>query len=144
MQSYIFYGLAFAAVTLYSVQPIIAKKAQLTIPTFAFMAITMAILALLSLCASLFFERGFQLSQLTSSQITLLLLFGVVNFFSFTLFLKALSGIPAAHYQIIGGVSAPILTALFAYAFIGEQLATRFFLAIPLAFMTLVVALFWK
>lgn len=144
MQSYLFYGLAFAAVTLYAVQPIIAKKAQLTIPTFAFMAITMAILALLSLGASLVLERGFQVAQLTSSQITLLILFGIVNFFSFTLFLKALSGIPAAHYQIIGGVSAPILTALFAYVFIGEQIAARFFLAIPLAFVTLAVALFYK
>lgn len=141
MQSLTFYGFAAAAVFLYAIQPILAKKAQGSIPPFAFIAITMAVLALLALGASMLFERQFDVRQMQMSSIRLVLLFGFVNFLSFSLFLKAISGIPAAHYQIIGGVLAPILSAAFAYIFLGETVATGFFVAVPLAFLTLYLAL---
>jgi drug/metabolite transporter (DMT)-like permease len=142
MQGLVFYGFAIAAVALYALQPIMAKKLQLSIPPFAFIAITMLVLAILALCASLIFEKQFKITQLQSSHVILLVAFGVVNLFSFWFFLKAISGIPTAHYQIIGGTLAPILTALFAFAFIGEGITARFFLAIPLAAAALYIAIF--
>lgn len=141
MQNFAFYGIAVAAVILYSVQPVLAKKIQFVVPPFAFMAMTMAVLAVLAFIASLIFERQFRLGQVQPTYVALVVLFGVVNFFSFWLFLKALSGIPAAHYQIIGGVLAPILGALFAAAIIGEAISVRFLIAIPFAFVTLYIAL---
>ena len=141
MQNITFYGFAVLAVLFYAVQPVIAKKAQLDIPPFAFIAITMAVLALLALIASVIFERPFSFGNLRGAQIAQLLLFGVVNLFSFWMFLKAISGIPTSHYQIIGGVLAPIFTALVAYVFIDEALTLRFFLAIPIALIALYVAL---
>ena len=137
----IFYFFAAAATALYAIQPIIAKKVQVVVPPFAFIAMTMFILASLALCASFLFERQFRVGSVPQSYFALILVFGVVNFLGFWLFLKAISGIPAPHYQIIGGVLAPILSSLFAYVLLGEAVGPYFFLAMPLAFVTLYLAL---
>ena len=140
MQNLAFYGIALVAVSLYAVLPVIAKKMQLSVPPFAFIAITTLLLASFALLASLTTERSFKISEMTLPQFGFLLLFGFVNFLAFWLYLKALSGMPVAHYQLMGSIG-PIVAAMLAFAFLGEVVSLRFFLAIPIILVGFYIAL---
>lgn len=140
MQHFVFYGFAALAVSLYAILPIIAKKLEVSMPPFAFIAITMAVLSSLALCVSLAIERPYNFAHLSATHFLLLFLFGAVNLVSFTLFLKAITGIPVAHYQLIGGLG-PIVAAGLAFVFLGQQVGMRFFLAIPFILVGLYIAL---
>lgn len=135
-----FYGFAVAAVCTYAFLPVIAKKMQVDIPPFSFIAITMTVLAACALLAALVFERSFKVAELNSSHIAWLVLFGFVNFIGFAIYLKALTGLPVAHYQVIGAIS-PIVAGTFAFFFLGEQLTARLFFAVPLVALGLYIAL---
>src|SRR3990167_1926735 len=63
MQSFLFYGLALVAVACYAALPVIAKKVGLAVPPFGFIAMTMAVLSIAALCASLVFERSFNVGN---------------------------------------------------------------------------------
>lgn len=140
MSSYLFYGIAALAISCYAVLPVISKKMQISLPPFTFIAITMAILALFAFFASLIYERSFHIQSLRPSQMALLLLFGAVNFVGFVLFLKAISGIPVSHYQLIG-IIGPVVTAFLALVFLGEAVNARFFLALPIILLGLYIAI---
>ena len=139
MQGFLLYGVAVAAISFYAILPVIAKKIGLAVPPLGFIAITMAILSVLALCASLVFERSFNINSLKLSQFILLLLFGIVNLAGFLLYLKAINGIPVAHYQLVG-ILGPIITAGLAFLFLGEQIGIRFFIAIPIFLLGIYVA----
>ena len=140
MQSFLFYGLALVAVACYAALPVIAKKVGLAVPPFGFIAMTMAVLSIAALCASLVFERSFNVGNLNLSQGALLLLFALVNFAAFFLYLKAINEIPVAHYQLLIGALGPIVTTGLAFLFLGEQVGVRFFVALPVIFLGLYIA----
>ncbi|MDO8482110.1 MAG: DMT family transporter [bacterium] len=140
MQSIAFYGIAVLAVFCYAFLSVVAKKMQVSIPPFAFIAITMMILMLLALSSSLVFERSFIITDLKMSQLAWLLLFGIINFAGFVLYLKALSGMPVGHYQVIS-ILTPVIGSGLAFAFLGEVVSARFFIAIPVIFIGLLLAL---
>lgn len=48
---------------------------------------------------------------------------------------------PVAHYQLMAGILIPIFTAALAFVVLGESVGIRFFLAIPIIFFGLYLAL---
>ena len=141
MQWLFFYGIAALAVVNYAILGIIAKKVEAEIPPFAFIAITMAILTVLAFFASFLFEKSFNIGNIVTSQVVLLLLFAFVNLASFFFFLKAITGIPVPHYQLMAVLVGPIASAVLAYLFLGQEVGARFFVALPIIFAGLYMAL---
>ncbi len=141
MQTIVFYGIGFAAVAFYAVLPAIAKKLEVSIPPFAFIAITMMLLGALALVLSLLFEKQFHFANLGRYELSWLFIFSFINLIGFALFLKAIMSIPVAHYQLIYGALPPLIGAFFAYIWFGEQMTLRFFIAIPFVLAGLAIAL---
>ncbi|MBI5456443.1 EamA family transporter [Candidatus Kaiserbacteria bacterium] len=141
MQSFLFYGIAIAAVCSYALLHVLAKKAQLSVPPFTFMATTMFVLAALAFVASLLYEKPFQMESWKNSDIVLVVAFGAVNFVAFALYLKAISGIPLSHYQLIVAALGPVAAAALAYIFLSEYVSVRFFIAIPIILAGLYLAI---
>ena len=141
MQGLFFYGIAALAVVNYAILGIISKKVEAEIPPFAFIAITMTLLAVIAFVASFLFEKSFNVGNITFSQIALFLLFAVVNLASFAFFLKAITGIPVPHYALIAVLVGPIASAVLAYIFLGQEVGARFFIALPIIFAGLYMAL---
>lgn len=141
MQSFWFYGLSIVAISAYAILPVLSKKMQLSVPPFTFIALTMTVLALLSAVAAFIFERSFQLSELRISHFSLLFLFGAINFVAFFIYLKALSGMPAGHYQLVAAVVSPLVVAFLAFFILSETVTIRFLITIPFLFAGLYIAL---
>ena len=140
MSNLAIFGLALLAVAGFSVLPVIAKKAGSEIPPFTFTAITMSCIAFFSLIGALLYEQNFRLSEITTNQFLTLVIFGVVNFIAFLLMLYVLKQVPAANFQLLMALS-PLVTALVAYAVLGENLTVWFFIALPIVFIGLYLAL---
>lgn len=141
MSNLYYVALAFCTIALYAVMTVMSKKGQAFMPPFAFIAITMAVLSTSALVASLLFERTFSFSSLKTEHVVFMIVFGVINLVGFAMLLKTISGLPVAHYQILAGAMGPIFVALLAYSFLSEALTARFFLALPIIFVGLYVAL---
>ncbi len=136
-----FYGIALVAVVLYAVLAIIAKKVEGVVPPFTFIAITMIVLALLATCVAFIYEGTASLKSIGREQWMFMIAFGVINLIGFALFLKAITGMPVAHYQLLYSAVTPVLVALLAAVFVNERVGTMFFLAIPIIFAGLYIAL---
>ncbi len=141
MSNLYYVALAFCTIGLYAVMTVMSKKGQVFIPPFAFIAATMAVLSLSALVASFYFERNFNYASLKTGHIVFLIVFGLINLVGFSMLLKTIAGLPVAHYQVIAGAVGPILVSLLAYMFLSETLTIRFFLAIPIIFFGLYIAL---
>ena len=115
------YIIAFMAMSGYATLTVIAKKIQADIPSFFFIAITMAVLSVLSLMIALLYEKDFNVGQLSGENWLWLLGFSLLNLVSFVLLLFAIKYIPVAEYQLIllmspivgGGISYLILQEAF-------------------------------
>lgn len=118
------YVTGFIAVFFYALLPTMAKKLQVNIPTFAFMAITQAFLSMMALAALMVTERDFSFAKISAGTWLGLLLFSVVNIFGFSLYLKTIARIPVTEYQLITLIG-PIFGALAAYVLLDEQLKLR-------------------
>jgi len=128
------------AVSCYATLPVIAKKINVDIPSFAFIAITMALLSGLSLLASLFYERTFKFWEISASGWLWLGLFSFINFCGFALFLWAISKIPIAEYQLIF-LLTPIISGCLAFLILGEAFHIRYLIALAFISAGLFIAL---
>ena len=136
----LYYGIAVLALLSYAAMAILAKKAEGAIPPFTFIAGTMFVLAFLAIGSSFIFEGTSAWRNLASRDIVLMVAFGAINLIGFALFLKAITGMPIAHYQLLG-ILTPVVVAAIAFFIFGERVTVRFFLAVPVILFGLYLAL---
>ena len=123
------YFAAFAAITGYAALIVIAKKVQLDIPSFSFIAITMALLTLFSAIVAFIYEKDFSITNLSQANWIWLISFSLINLVAFSLLLFAISKIPVVEYQIIA-VITPIIGGSLGYLILSEALTARYFIGL--------------
>ena len=121
MQGFLVYGVALLAVICYGILHMLAKKMQLSVAPFTFIALTMGTLAILALCASLLYEKRALFDTLKTPQVGILFIYGLINFAGFVLYLKAISIMPIAHYQLIVAGLGPLIAAALGFVFLGKN-----------------------
>lgn len=131
---------AFLAVTCLAVLPVLAKKLQLDVPPFAFIAITMAGLCVFASIASFCVEKEFSVLAMNTKIWMGLILFSAVNFVGFAIYLFAIRKIPVAHYQLIG-LATPIVGAVFAFWLLGEKFKPQYLIGLVFIAAGLFIAL---
>ena len=125
----IYYVAAVTAIFGYALLPVLAKKLQADIPSFAFIAITMAFLTLFSTIASFIHEKEFSLSGISMPTFSFLNLCALVNFLAFAVMLFAISKIPIVEYQLIA-LLTPIFGGILAYFILSEGLSIKYFVGL--------------
>lgn len=123
--------------------PISRKFALGGFPPFAFMATSMFFLCLYASIATFVFEQNFSLSSVSRSAWLQLAVFAFLNFIGFFLYVKAIAGIPAVHYQILGMLT-PVFGGAFAWFLLKESVDWRMFAGFLIMCLGLFVALSGK
>ena len=118
------YLLGLSAVIAYAVLTPLAKKYQLDLPPFAFIAANSAVLGPLALILSLATERGFSVSTLRAGACLHILVYGLINLVAFVLYLRAVQLMPAANYQLLE-LCSPVIVFVAAYFLLGERIEAR-------------------
>jgi drug/metabolite transporter (DMT)-like permease len=133
--------LVLSSTIIYASLTPLLKKANQVLPPFAVMAISMAVLFLLSLIFSLFFEN---FAQLKLSQykgvVKILILVGILNTIAFYLAVKAFKYLPIWQQQMFT-VLTPVLSGIFAYFILGEAFSSKLFLGLAIMTIGLFLAL---
>jgi len=120
-----YYLTAAVAVMFYALlSPIVRKMSLGNFPPFAFMMIANAVLLILSAIGYFVLERSFALTSIQPITWMWLLGFGCLNFVGYYLYVRALSGMPITHYQLIG-MSTPIFGGLFAWYLLKEPISPK-------------------
>jgi drug/metabolite transporter (DMT)-like permease len=113
-------GIISLSIFSYSLLSPLLKKANLSLPPFTVMAISMLSLFVFSLFMSIAFEHSFKL-QIGKSSIFLLLLVGIINALGFWLGILGYKYMPLGKQSLFGLLS-PIFVSIFAYFILGEKL----------------------
>ncbi|MGH7245970.1 MAG: EamA family transporter [Candidatus Levyibacteriota bacterium] len=117
------------------------KKANEKIPPFTVMAISMFVLFILSLLASIFFEKGFHLkASSVKDSILILVLVGVLNFIGFWLLIQGYKFMPIWQ-QTMFTILTPVISGIFAYFILGENLTLNLFIGLAIMGIGLFVAI---
>lgn len=123
-------GIILLSTTLYALIIPLLKKANLTLPPFTVMTISMLALFLFSLFTSIAFEHSLNLNlQKEKNTILLLLLIGVINGIAFWLGIKAYKYMPL-NQQALFALLSPVLIGIFAYFILGEKINPKIFISL--------------
>ncbi len=129
------------APVLYGLNGVLLKRASVSVPPFAAMAVSMAVLFLLSASCSLILERDFQWSLRTNSAgFAALLLVGIVNTAAFWCLLNAYKYVAVWQYQMFA-LLTPVFSAFFAYFILAELFSWRLFVGLAFIGAGLLLAL---
>ena len=140
MSANIYYLIAASSAVLYGILAVIAKYTKDTVPPFAFIAMTMLLLGTMSLIISLSTERWFGSKTFSTTALYAVAAFAIINLIGFWLYLTGIRGIPVSHYVVLTQIT-PLVAAVGAYFFLGEAIALRFFIGLPLVALGVWVAL---
>lgn len=125
-------GLAFLIATpaLYALNATLLKRGTQTIPPFAAMTVSMAILFALSLVLSLTTEKSFSWSiSENRDQFAVLVAVGFVNTLAFWALLNAFRYSTMWQQQLFT-LLAPIFAAVFALFILGEEISPKLFVSV--------------
>ncbi len=134
------YFFALIAVACYAILTPLAKKFQLDLPPFAFIAASSGILAVSSFICSFFIEKDFSITKTAGSAWLNILIFSMINLLGYFLYLKALEKIPSANYQLLYLLS-PVIVAISAYFILGERVELRQIIGLVIMSVGLCVAI---
>lgn len=140
MQTLLPYIIGLLATTGYAILPVLAKKANVDVPPFAFISITMIFLSMFSGIASLFFNKDFSLLSMPSSVWIFLIGFAFLNFLAFAFMLASIKSIPIAEYQLMS-LLIPIIGASFAYVILQEPFKIQYLIGLIFCSVGLFIAL---
>lgn len=118
----------------------IYKKANLGIPPFFLMSVTMLSMFLLAIIAYIFFEKGFEVQSLTLKQWGALAGIGLIEFLAFWTWLLAIKDLSSIQIQMFM-VLAPIFAAIAAYFLLGEKVEPKAVLGLVIMGAGLYVAI---
>jgi drug/metabolite transporter (DMT)-like permease len=117
------------------------KRASQSIPPFAAMSISMAILLALSCAGTFFLEKTFAWDMRQSpASFTAIVLVGFVNAAAFWCLLSAFSHVAVWQYQMFA-LLTPIFAAFFSYWIVGEPITWRLFAGLGFVGIGLFIAL---
>lgn len=116
------------------------KKVGKDVPPFTIMTVSMFVLFLISLFASIFLEKSALPKLFThKSPLALLVLFGIINAVAFWLIILASKVMPAWQVNMFGMLT-PILSGIIAYFILGETLTINLFIGLAIAGAGLYIA----
>ncbi len=125
-------GIVSLSTILYALLSPLLKKANVSIPPFTVMTISMLSLFLLSLFMSIFFEHSLSLNlQNGKNLIILLLIVGLINGVAFWLGIKGYKYMPLDQQSLFALLS-PMLISVFAYFILGEKLNPKIFISLAI------------
>lgn len=136
-------GLFFALsqTILYALIVPISKKASQQVPPFTVMTISMFVLFILSLFASIFFQGGISFkNEGFKAALPLLIAFGIINFFAFWFVLIAYKYFPVWQITMFG-LLTPVVAGFFAYFILGEKVTINLFVGLSIMAVGLFVAI---
>lgn len=130
-----------AAPLFYGLNGALLKRASASIPPFAAMTISMAILFLLSCVCTLSLEKNYtwDVRQHPGSFIAIILV-GFVNTAAFFCLLSAYKYVTVWQYQMFA-LLTPIFSAIFSYWIIGEPITWKLFVGLSFVGVGLFIAL---
>lgn len=118
----------------------LAKKANIRIPPFTTMAISSFTLVLIAVILSAIQEKGaFTKLSTEKNSLLLLILLGSVNFIAYWLLILGLKHIPVWQVTMFT-LLTPILSGIFAYFLLGEQLSPSLFIGLSIVGIGLYIA----
>jgi drug/metabolite transporter (DMT)-like permease len=134
-------GIISSSTILYALLSPLLKKANVSLPPFTIMAISMFSLFIFSLLMSVFFEHSFSLNlQGGKNVIILLLIVGLINGVGFWLGIQGYKYMPLGK-QSLFALFSPALVAIFAYFILGEKLDPKIFISLIIMGIGLCISL---
>lgn len=116
------------------------KKANQQVPPFTVMAISMFVLFMLSLLASILFEGSLHMkSSIFKTNISFLVIAAVVNFIAFWLYILGYKYFPVWQ-QSMFTLLTPIFAGIFAYLILGEKITFNLFVGLLIMGVGLFIA----
>lgn len=114
---------------LYGVLNPLLKKSE-KVPPFTAIAISMFFLFLLSLLISLVTEKTFSVKFIDDhrNEVIFLILVGLINTFSFALFLISMKYLPIKEVTLFNSLLTPFFAAIFSYFMLKEPINLNFFI----------------
>lgn len=141
MERFVGVGIVVAATIFYASLPVLVKKANVQLPPFTIMAISMFVLFVISFLASVIFEHSLQIKQQTiKANLPYLVSMGILNFFGFWLFILGFKYFHVSQQQMFSLLS-PIFGGIFAYFLLGEAMSVRLFVGLAIMGVGLFVTL---
>ncbi len=134
-----YYFVAFFAVFLYALHSPIAKSMGLLFSPYYLIGFSSLIICL-SAFGLAWITKAEPVTSLSLKQMGGIVLFGVCNTVAFVLYLKAITHIPIAHYDMIGALGI-LMGAIFATLLVGEPFHLRYIPGILLVAVGLYIAI---
>jgi len=134
------YFIGIFSVFCYAGLSALSKKVLSGIPVFAYISITMIILALFSGVASVFYEKDFSLVKLTMPTWGGMALASMINFIGFAAYLYAIERMPITHYQLMY-ILSPVIGGIVAYLLLNEPFKPQALVGLALMAAGLFVAI---
>ncbi len=134
------YFIVFTSTACYALLTPLLKKAGEKLPPFTLIAISMFVLFISSFVISIFLENSLSLKYETvKPYIVPLILVGLINTVGFWLAVVGYKYMPVWE-QTLFSLLTPILSGVFAYWILGEQLSPKLFLSLLIMGIGLFVA----
>lgn len=134
------YVIVFISTASYALLTPLLKKASEKIPPFTLIAISMFVLFLCSFLVSIFLENSLKLKIAPiKTYIWTLVVVGVINALAFWLQVLGYKYMPIWQ-QALFGLLSPLLSGVFAYYILGEQMSAKLFLGLIVMGIGLFVA----
>ena len=123
-------GIISSSTILYALLSPLLKKANVSLPPFTMMAVSMFSLFLFSLFMSIIFEHSLSISiQGNKNIIILLLIVGFINGVAFWLGIRGYKYMPLGQQSLFALLS-PALVGIFAYFILGEKIDIKILISL--------------
>lgn len=122
--------IVIASTAFYALLHPLLKKAGQQVPPFTVMAISMFVLFILSLLASVFVEGSLSLKGGAAKiNLPILIIIGIVNFLAFWLLLLSYKYFPVWQINMFA-LLTPIIAGVLSYFILGEKLTVNLFIGL--------------